>query len=133
MVDLLLKATGIWLIMVMAAIFNALFRDRLLAPAIGPTSALPVSGLVLAMLVFLIALGTVPLFSTSDGRTYVIIGLLWCAYTLSFELLFGRFAAGKPWQEIIQVFFIHKGDLFIVVLLSTLISPWLSAKLRGWM
>ena len=96
------------------------------------TSALPVSGLLLAILVFLIALASVPLFDASDGKCYIIVGLVWLALTLAFELLFGRFVVGKSWHEIMQVFHLHKGDLFIIVLLATLFSPWLSAKLRGW-
>jgi hypothetical protein len=131
MIGLLAKATVIWLIMVIIAIGNALLRDKLLAHAIGSESALVVSGLLLSILVFLVALGSVPFFGASDGRSYMIIGLVWFAFTLSFELLFGRFVAEKPWHEILQVFHLHKGDMFILVLLTTLFSPWLSAKTRG--
>jgi hypothetical protein len=131
MVGLLLKATVIWLMMVAVAIGNALLRDKLLIPAIGSVSALPVSGLLLSILIFLMAIGSVPFFNTSEGKSYIHIGLIWFALTLSFELLFGRFVAGKPWHEIMQVFHLHKGDLFLLVLLTTLFSPWLSAKMRG--
>lgn len=131
MVTFVLKATSIWLLMVGVAVGNALFRDKLLAPAIGPATALPVSGFLLTMLVFLAALASVPLFDASTGKSYVLIGLIWLTLTLSFEFLFGHFVAGKPWHEIVRVFRMDKGDLFVLVLLSTLISPWLSAKMRG--
>jgi hypothetical protein len=45
--------------------------------------------------------------------------------------LFGYYVVGKSWVEIMQVFNIQKGDLFIVVLFVTAFSPWLSALIRG--
>jgi len=50
---------------------------------------------------------------------------------LIFEYLFGHYIVGKPWQEINQVFNIFKGDLFIIVLIVSAVSPWLTAKLKG--
>ena len=131
MLGLLLKATGTWLIMVIAAIANALLREKLLTPAIGSETALPVSGLLLSFLVFMVAFGFVLFFDSSEGKATIFIGLVWFALTLSFEILFGHFVTGKPWHAIMQVFNVKKGDLFIFVLLSALISPWLSAKLRN--
>jgi len=117
--------------MVIAAVVNAGIREKLLVPAIGPCIALPVSGLVLSIVIFLVVFLTIPLVGSLTGRRYFYVGLYWAVLTLSFELLFGHFAAGKSWQEIMQVFNVRKGDLFILVLLATLISPWLSARLRG--
>lgn len=131
MAALLVKATGIWLIIVPVAIGNAAVREKLLAPAIGSAAALPLSGLLLSALVLLVAYGCVPLFSASESKAYVLVGVVWFTLTLAFEFLFGRFVAGKPWQEILQVFNITDGDLFVVVLLATLLSPFLAAKLRG--
>jgi len=60
------------------------------------------------------------------------IGLLWLVLTLLFEFIFGHFVAGKSWQDIAQVFNVKKGDLFLLVLVVTAISPWLAAKIRGF-
>lgn len=131
MVSLLLKAIGVWLILVFLAIFNAAIREKLLAPMIGSGIALPVSGLLLSILILLVAFVSIPFFGPSESKTYIFVGAIWFVLTLSFEFLFGHFMVGKPWHEIIQVFNIKKGDLFIVALFATLIAPWLSAKLRG--
>ncbi|HID82523.1 MAG TPA: hypothetical protein EYH06_06030 [Chromatiales bacterium] len=125
------KATGIWLLIVIAAIFNGVFRERVLVPAVGADLALPLSGVLLAVLVFLVTLLLISFIGSSKQNTYIYIGLLWVVLTLSFEFLFGHFVVGKPWHEIIQVFNIRKGDLFIVVLFITGISPWLAARIRG--
>lgn len=131
MVITVFKATGIWLVIVVAAIFNGVFRERVLVPAVGVDLALPLSGVLLAVLVFLVTLLLISFIGSSKQNTYIYIGLLWVVLTLSFEFLFGHFVVGKPWHEIIQVFNIRKGDLFIVVLFITGISPWLAARIRG--
>jgi len=127
----LIKAIGIWFIIVILAIFNGAIREKLLTPNIGSSIALPLSGLLLSILIVLVAFVTMPFFGSSESKTYIYIGVIWVLLTLSFEFLFGHYIAGKPWHEIIQVLNIKKGDLFIVALFVTLISPWLSAKLRG--
>ena len=127
----LIKAIGIWFIIVILAIFNGAIREKLLTPNIGSSIALPVSGLLLSILIVLAAFVTIPFFGSSESKTYILVGAIWFLLTLSFEFLFGHFVTGKSWHEIIQVFNIMKGNLFIVALFTTLISPWLSAKLRG--
>ena len=131
MTSILLKATRIWLVIVVAAIFNGVFREKVLVPVIGSGFAIPLSGVLLAILVFLIAFVSISFIGSSVAKTYLWIGFLWVVLTLSFELLFGHFIVGKAWREIMQIFNIQKGDLFIVVLFVTAISPWVAAKARG--
>ena len=133
MAGLILKAIGIWLLLLFTAIGNAVFREKWLVPAIGSGAALPVSGLLLALLILLAAFVSVPVFNSSEGKIYGLVGVVWFALTLAFELFSGHFVMGKPWQEVMQVFSIRKGDLFVVALLSTLVSPWLAARMRGLM
>ena len=127
----MLKAIGIWLLLLVTAIGNAVFRDKWLVTAIGSAAALPVSGLLLALLILLAAFVSVPVFNASEAKIYGLVGVVWFVLTLAFELVFGHFVMGKPWQEVMQVFSIRKGDLFVVALLSTLVSPWLAARMRG--
>ena len=131
MIRILFKATGIWLVIVVAAIFNGVFREKCIAPWIGADLALPLSGMLLALLVFLITLIFIATIGSTEQKVYLMIGLFWLVLTLSFEFLFGHYVAGKSWKDLIQVFNIRKGDLFIVVLFITALSPWLAAKIRN--
>lgn len=133
MVNLLFKAIAVWLVLLVVAMLNAALREKLLAPMIGPGAALPVSGLLLSIWIFVVAFAASPLWPASQSKAHWVVGMLWFALTLTFELVLGRFIAGKPWMEVMQVFNILKGDLFMVALLATLITPWLSAKLRGFL
>lgn len=131
MIGIFIKATGIWLLIVVAAILNGVFREKVIVPVVSAGLVLPLSGMLLSILVFLITLISITIIGSSEHKIYFIVGLFWVILTLSFEFLFGHFVVGKPWKEIIQVLNIWKGDLFIVVLFVTAIAPWIAAKVRG--
>jgi len=124
-------AALVWLLLVLLAIANGLIRDKLLAPAIGTTRALPISGLTLSLMILIAGYLAVPLFGVPSAAGYLAVGLQWVGMTLAFELLFGRYALRKPWPEVLRVFNPAHGDLFIVVLAITFTAPYLAAKIRG--
>lgn len=130
MFSLLLKAMGFWLLLVVTAILNAGLREKVLLNRLGPWS-LPVSGLSLSLLIFFVTLAAIPIFATNKVSHYGLIGGLWLILTLSFEFLFGHYGMGKPWSEILEIFDIQHGNLMSLVLLVTLCSPYLAARLRG--
>lgn len=132
MTSLLLKALVIWLVILVLAIANAVIREKLLVPAIGPELSLSVSGLLLSAIILLTVFMTIPWFSSTENKIYIVIGFSWLVLTLMFEFLFSHFVAGKPWYEIAEVFDITQGNLFVLALLTILIAPWLSAKIRGF-
>ncbi len=126
-----LKAIGIWLLILVAAILNGLVRDGILTPLIGPAPALPLSGVTLSLFIFLITWLLIPTLGMHPATVYISVGLFWVALTLSFEYLFGYFVAGKSWDEIIEVLNVTDGNLFIIAVLATAVAPWLTAKMRG--
>lgn len=130
MINMLPKVIGIWFVIVIAAILNGVFRVKFLDPVLGENVALPISGLLLAGLIFLVTLIFISFIGSAESIVYIWVGLIWVALTLSFEFLFGHFVIGKSWHEIMQVFNMSNGDLFIVDLFVTGISPWAAAKLR---
>ena len=132
MAGFFIKVIALWLAMLSMAIVNAVIREKLLAPIVGYGVALPASGLILSVFIFLIAYISVPFFGSLGSRAYISVGIAWFGLTLSFEFLFGHFVAGKRWLEIMQVFDVTKGNLFTVALLSTLVAPWLAANARGF-
>jgi hypothetical protein len=94
-------------------------------------TALPISGVTLSVVIFLFSLISVSFIGASESKTYLKIGMYWVLLTLLFEFIFGHYVVGKSLAELIQVFHIQKGDLFILVLLVTAFSPWLSVLIRG--
>ncbi len=129
-VNLFLKTSMIWIIIALLAILNGIFRESVLVSTLGPSMAISVSGLMLSLIVFIVTYLSFPLFGKHPSHTYFLIGLQWVVMTLVFELLFGHYVVGKPWSDILQVFNIMKGDLFIIVLVMSLLSPLLVAKIK---
>jgi hypothetical protein len=128
--SIFLKALAVWLLLAAMAVMNGILRDLILAPLLGAQPALPLSGVILAMLIFTVTFLVIPFFGRLKNSTSIMIGLLWVGITLLFEFSFGHYSAGKSWREIARVFNLTNGDLFSLALLVTAVSPWLAAKLR---
>ncbi len=130
MIKTIIKASGLWLMMVMAAVINGLFRENVLVPGLGVSKALPLSGIFLSLFVFVIAAVSIGIFGKLKKREYFMVGGFWVVMTLIFEVGLGIIVKGKTFEEVIQVFNIREGNLFILVLLVSFFSPWITAKLR---
>lgn len=121
----------IWFVIALFAVANGIFRETVLVSIFGQSIALPVSGMLLSLIVFVVTYLSFPLFGKNNALTYFLIGFQWVSMTLLFEVLFGHYMMGRSWSDISQVFHIMKGNLFIIVLLVSLFSPLLVAKIKG--
>ncbi|WP_331861929.1 hypothetical protein [Sulfurovum sp.] len=113
------------------AVANGIFRETVLVSNLGPGIALPVSGMLLSLIVFIVTYLSFPLFAKNNVPTYFLIGLQWVLMTLLFEVLLGHYWMERSWSDILEVFHVMKGNLFILVLLVSLFSPLLVAKIKG--
>ena len=130
-INLFLKTSMIWLVIALMAIINGILRENVLIPNLGPHIAIPASGMMLSILVFIVTYLSFPLFGKHHTFSYLFIGVQWVFMTLLFEFIFGHYVMGKSWSTLLQVFDIRKGDLMIVVLLVSLISPLFVARIKN--
>lgn len=128
-----LKGVAIWVLLLVVAILNAAVRDKLLAPLLGQEIALPLSGILLSILVFLITLALIPLLGTGTTASihYWLVGLMWLLLTIVFDFTFGHYFMRKRWSQLIEIYSVSTGNLWVLVLLVTTISPYVAAKCRG--
>ena len=131
MARFILRAAGVWGLFVVLAILNAAFREKILGPLIGHPVALPLSGILLSILVFLVTLALIPKLRGASALHYLSIGGAWALSTLAFEFIFGHFVMGKTWGEILEIFNISEGNLMSLVLIAITVSPYLAWRLRG--
>lgn len=129
----LLKAVVAWFLLVILAIANGILRDKVLTPALGSPIALPFSGMTLSLFILLVAWFSLPWYGALPSSRYWLIGLLWLLMTILFEFGFGYFVAHKSWAEMLQAYNVVKGNLWVMVLAATFVSPWLAARLRGYL
>ena len=127
----LMRAVLWWVAILTMAILNGILREKLLIPSIGSFAAVMTSGLILSCLIFLVSCVAVPGLGHLNAAQYWIIGFVWLAMTLIFEFGFGLFVQHKALSELLQAYSFKGGNIWPVVLASTLISPWLAAHLRG--
>ncbi len=57
------------------------------------------------------------------------IGVAWVTATVVFETLMVRVWMGKPWSVVFADYNLLQGRLWILVLFTTLLGPWLAARI----
>ena len=119
----ILKSLIIWICFIPAAILNGGLREYILAPAIGQKWALPVSGVILSVLIFLITWFMYPrLIKNGTSKERWLTGMIWTGLTIIFEFAIG-IAEGHSISELIAAYNPLTGNLWLLVLAATLFSP----------
>jgi hypothetical protein len=127
---IVLKALAIWLVILVLAIANGLLRESVLFPAFGNPLSLVLSGLLLCALIIFVAYLSLPWLEINRSGQLWAVGLGWLALTLVFEFSFG-IMQGKSFSELLEAYTLRGGNLWVVVLATTALAPYLAAKLRG--
>ncbi len=129
--NIALKAIVIWFVILLLAIANGFLREKILIPQFGASLALPLSGVLLALLVFFASWLVMPWFGARPARHFLMIGACWLLMTVAFEFILGRLVMHKDWAVLLEAYDPSSGNLWLGVLLVTAISPWGAARLRG--
>lgn len=125
----LLKAFGIWLVMLIVAFVNGAIREILIVPRVGEElghviGVIVFSGAIFGLTyIFVKALGPLP------ASMLFYLGLFWLVLSLLFEFGFFHYVMHEPWSELLADYNIFRGRLLIVVWLTTLFSPLVCGKL----
>lgn len=128
---LLVKIILVWLVLVVCAILNGAIREKVLDRYFGEGIALPISGISLSTLVFLVTYVSIDFFIGLPAGQYFYMGLSWVLLTLAFEYGFGHYVQGKSWSELNGIFNVSHGNFFSLVLLVTAVAPLASALIKG--
>ncbi len=122
----LLLVLGMWFIFVIAAILNGTFRVAFITPRVGEYAGHVIST-VIFMCVLLI--GTYFFLGYLDAdlarNDLLLIGAFWLVMTAGFEFVFGHYVIGHPWEKLLEDYNIFKGRVWVLVLLTTFLAPWL--------
>ncbi|QIT55292.1 hypothetical protein HC341_08795 [Aquisalimonas sp. 2447] len=124
------KATVLWAAIGILAAVNGVVRDTLLEPALGPTLALTLSGLMLSVLVLLVTYGGSPWYKSRSTPFLVGIGVYWLVLTILFESGLGLLVSGQTWEQVLRQYTFAEGNLWVLVLTVITVAPWLTDKVR---
>jgi len=125
------RACALWFPLVPLAILNGIMREAWLVPMVGYRFALPLSGVTLSVIIFLFTLVVSPWFRASTAEHYATIGKTWLLMTLLFEFLFAYYVMGESVTRMLDAYNVLRGNLWVLVLVSTAASPYLAARVRG--
>ena len=128
--SLFFKTAMLWFIIAVFAIGNGILRESVFVPYFGETVALPLSGITLSIIIFALTYLMFGLIGKKEDYVYLTIGIQWVAMTLIFEFVFGHYILKKSWIELFQVFNVLEGNLFLVALITSLVSPLLVSRIK---
>ncbi len=130
---MVLRAAIVWLVLLIVAIGLGALRQTVIAPRIGEQAGHVVGTLIVIAAFVAIIFGSVRFLDPKLRPGPLLrIGIGWCAATVAFELLFGRYVAGHPWSRLLHDYDLAAGRLWVLVLATLLGTPWAAGLLlRG--
>jgi hypothetical protein len=126
-----LRALAVWFLLLILAVLNGGSRDAWLSPRLGDTAGRAISSLLLSGLILLATWATIGWIRPNSSGQALRIGMFWVVLTLAFEFLVGHYGFGKSWPELVADYDVRRGRIWIVVLIATLLAPWMTARWRG--
>ena len=122
------KSLLIWFSITPLAIFNGILREYLLLPALGAL-AYPVSGILLALCIFIVSYIFIPRLRSANKHAYIKMGIVWVFATLIFETLLG-IVMGLSFHEILEAYNFLSGNLWLFVVVFIGFTPIIVAKMK---
>lgn len=121
---------GTWFLFMVLAIINAIVREGIFSSFLNELRAHQLSTLTL-MTIFFIVTYLVLRFSNIhlSSEQAFIMGVIWLILTICFEFLAGHYAFGNSWDKLIADYNILKGRIWILIPLTTLLSPVFANKI----
>jgi hypothetical protein len=127
------EAVQVWLALLVFAVINGFFRQRVLEPELGEEVAHLLSTTTLCGAVVVAAL----LFVANRPRVLtlrelVLVGLFWSIASVLFEVILGVLSDRRSMPELFADYDVTRGRLFAFVILVEITAPPLAGLLRRW-
>lgn len=127
---LFLYSFGIWFILVIFAILNGAIRNAVYKPKLGELPAHQISTVIMVCIILLVVYLFIKKIKIDFTKTdLILIGVFWLFLTIVFEFIFGHYVMGNSWEVLFADYKIHKGRLWSLVLITTLIAPYFIGKI----
>ncbi len=122
-----LYAFGVWFIFVVGAILNGVSRNSLTAPRLGEYTGHVISSVILICFILVVTYLFISKLAAQYSKADLLfIGVFWFTLTVLFEFVFGHYVIGHPWSKLLADYNIFKGRLWSLVLLTSLVAPYLT-------
>ena len=126
----LLKSFIVWICFIPVAILNGGLREYVLVRLVGEEMAMPVSGILLSIFIFLTTWLVLPrLAKGCNMKDCLAMGICWALLTVAFESAAG-IAGDSTITEILAAYNPSTGNLWVLALATTMLSPVLLKVFR---
>ena len=123
------KVFAVWAAILVVAVLNGSLRELALTPMFGAFAGRLVSGVILCLCIFFAAWLATPWFGSQNAARFWGIGAAWLLATLAFEVGIAL-AQGRDFRELFQAYTFEGGNIWPLILVTTLVAPWLAARAR---
>ena len=123
--SLLAKSLVMWLAILMAMMCNGFFRGLVLQPRLGEHVARQVASVLGVCIILAVTAPFVRRLGNRSSAELLGVGILWLVLTVAFEFLFGHYVSGATLETQLADYNLLRGRLWPLVLLTTLLAPWL--------
>lgn len=128
---MLLRAGLFWLGLMVLAIINGTVREYGIIPLTSARTGHWIStGMLCALILLATWIGLNWLGPKSTGEALQ-IGIFWLILTIAFEFGAGHFLFKNPWSKLLADYNVLQGRIWVLVLITTLLAPWIIAVGRG--
>jgi hypothetical protein len=119
-----------WFPMIIVAIANGLFREKVITTRFNELQAHQLSTLSMIMLFGIYVWVLFKFLRPENQYQAILIGALWLALTIIFEFFFGHYVAGHSWSKLLQDYNIFKGRVWVLALVWITFCPYLIFNLQ---
>ena len=128
---LIVRGILIWLVLILAEIVHGILRAIALVPLVGEFRSNQIGVFSGSAIILVIAYFSIRWIGAKRVSELLLVGLIWLALTVTFEVLFGQFVAGLSWERIASDYNLMNGGLMPLGLLVLFLSPMVASKLHG--
>jgi hypothetical protein len=125
------RAVAVWLLVMAVEFVHGTLRWFFLRPRVGDFRSGQIgviTGSLLFLLIVYLCEPWMKLQSAGDGLR---AGALWLVLTLAFEWSFGRYIAGRSWENMAVEYDLSRGGLMPIGLAVFALSPWIAYRWRN--
>lgn len=127
---MILKYFFFWFGALIIAFANGAMREIIIGKRLGELAAHQISCLTGSVFLVAYSFMLTRRWMPESSRQALNIGFLWLILTVTFEFLFFHLVGKKSWAALFHDYNIFQGRLWILVLISIAIAPYLFFKLR---
>jgi len=126
----LLRSIAAWLLILVFAVLNGVFREAVLMPKLGKPAAFVLSGALLSGWIVVVAAVLARWLGLKDVTRSLSVGMLWLCLTVAFEFGFDRVMQGRSWPEMLEAYTFKDGNIWPLVLVVTFFAPVVARRFR---